>query len=299
MSVTHVCLASLSDRRGLQIILQPPHLCSLHTCPPKAQPLKGIIQESLTLQPSRPNYSQRTKIVLVVQWFWPPEVVTSPTWCICYIYSYQYNKAKEYPACRTSGQDPDHALCVPTYMQQCPKLGCLVRPSGERSGRQGPVLAGGDTAAGATASPPQSSAAKAQFLPNLSGKEPALRGLGRAAPSTPRIPPRGCRPSRSTQVLPAAPAGQPHAAVPLSGLCAAAGCPFTQALPHTRADTCTHNQIKGLIPSSSIILYFKNRIREGGLSKIQISWKVKEETNSLLWGCRLPWQHSVCMGFSN
>lgn len=31
--------------------------------------------------------------------------------------------------------------------------------------------------------------------------------------------------------------------------------------------TCTHNQIKGLIPSSSIILYFKNRIREGGLEQ--------------------------------
>ena len=57
MSVAHVCLASL--RRGLQIILQPLYLCSLHTCSPKAQAPKGIIQESLVLQLSQ--YSQRTK----------------------------------------------------------------------------------------------------------------------------------------------------------------------------------------------------------------------------------------------
>ena len=50
MSIAHVCLASLG--RGLQIILQPPYLCSLHTCSPKAQAPKGIIQESLVLQPS-------------------------------------------------------------------------------------------------------------------------------------------------------------------------------------------------------------------------------------------------------
>jgi len=43
-------LASLG--RSLQIILQPPYLCSLHTCSPKAQTPKGIIQESLVLQPS-------------------------------------------------------------------------------------------------------------------------------------------------------------------------------------------------------------------------------------------------------
>jgi len=54
-------LASLGDRRGLQVILQPPHLCSLHTCSPKAQAPKGIIQESLVLQLSHPSYSQRTK----------------------------------------------------------------------------------------------------------------------------------------------------------------------------------------------------------------------------------------------
>jgi len=53
MSVTHVCLAFLSDRRGLQIILQPPYPCSLYTCSPKAQPPNGIIQESLILQPSQ------------------------------------------------------------------------------------------------------------------------------------------------------------------------------------------------------------------------------------------------------
>lgn len=47
--------------------------------------------------------------------------------------------------------------------------------------------------------------------------------------------------------------------------------PVNAGTPHTHKHTCTHNQIKGLIPSSSIILYFKNRIREGGLSKIQIS----------------------------
>jgi len=51
MSMAHVCLASLG--RGLQIILQPPYLCSLHTCSPKAQAPKGIIQESLVLQPSK------------------------------------------------------------------------------------------------------------------------------------------------------------------------------------------------------------------------------------------------------
>ena len=59
MSIAHVCLASLG--RGLQIILQPPYLCSLHPCSPKAQAPNGIIQESLVLQLSRPNYSQRTK----------------------------------------------------------------------------------------------------------------------------------------------------------------------------------------------------------------------------------------------
>ena len=48
MSFAHVCLASLG--RDLQIILQPPYLCSLHTCSPKAQAPKGIIQESLVLQ---------------------------------------------------------------------------------------------------------------------------------------------------------------------------------------------------------------------------------------------------------
>ena len=79
MSIAHVCLASLG--RGLQIILQPPYLCSLHTCSPQAQVPKGIIQESLVLQPSQ--YSQRTKTC-----FWPPEVITSPTCYICYIYSY-------------------------------------------------------------------------------------------------------------------------------------------------------------------------------------------------------------------
>jgi len=51
MSLAHVCLASLG--RGLQIILQPPYLCSLHTCSPKAQAPKGVIQESLVLQPSQ------------------------------------------------------------------------------------------------------------------------------------------------------------------------------------------------------------------------------------------------------
>jgi len=40
-------------RRGPQIILQPPYLCSLHTCSPKAQAPKRIIQESLVLQPSQ------------------------------------------------------------------------------------------------------------------------------------------------------------------------------------------------------------------------------------------------------
>jgi len=54
--VLHACLlAFLSDRdpRGLQIILQPPYLCSLRICSPKAQPPKGIIQESLILQLSQ------------------------------------------------------------------------------------------------------------------------------------------------------------------------------------------------------------------------------------------------------
>ena len=51
MSIAHVCLASLGG--GLQIILQPPYLCSLHPCSPKAQAPKGMIQESLVLQPSQ------------------------------------------------------------------------------------------------------------------------------------------------------------------------------------------------------------------------------------------------------
>jgi len=50
-NVLHACLlVSLGDGGDLQIILQPPYLCSLHTCSPKA---KGIIQESLILQPSQ------------------------------------------------------------------------------------------------------------------------------------------------------------------------------------------------------------------------------------------------------
>ena len=62
-NVCRACLfgVSVGDRRGLQIILQPLYLCSLHTCSPKAQPPKGIIQESIILQTSGPNYSQRTK----------------------------------------------------------------------------------------------------------------------------------------------------------------------------------------------------------------------------------------------
>jgi len=51
MSIAHVCLVSLGG--GLQIILQPPYLCSLHTCSPKAQAPNGIIQEALVLQPSQ------------------------------------------------------------------------------------------------------------------------------------------------------------------------------------------------------------------------------------------------------
>ena len=37
---------------GLELILQPPYLCSFQTYSPKAQP-KGIFQESLILQPSQ------------------------------------------------------------------------------------------------------------------------------------------------------------------------------------------------------------------------------------------------------
>ena len=77
-NVHRTCLFGVS-LRGLHIVLQPPHLCSLHTCSPKAQTPKGIIQESLVLQPSQ--YSQRTKTC-----FWPPEVITSPTCYICYSY---------------------------------------------------------------------------------------------------------------------------------------------------------------------------------------------------------------------
>ena len=51
MSIAHVCLASLS--RGLQITLQPPYLCSLHNCSPKAQAPKGIIKETVVLQQSK------------------------------------------------------------------------------------------------------------------------------------------------------------------------------------------------------------------------------------------------------
>ena len=89
MSVAHVCLASLGGRRGLQIILQPPYLWSLYTCSPKAQPPKGIIQESLILQPSCPNYSQRTKTCFgcaMILTTWNDNI---PTCYICYIYSYQ------------------------------------------------------------------------------------------------------------------------------------------------------------------------------------------------------------------
>jgi len=80
MSIAHVCLAPLG--RGLQIILQPPYLCSLHTCSPKAQAPKGIIQESLVLQTSE-------LFTKIQDLFRPPEVITSPTCYICYIYSYQ------------------------------------------------------------------------------------------------------------------------------------------------------------------------------------------------------------------
>jgi len=57
---------------GIQIILQPPYLCSLHTCSPKAQAPKGIIQESLVLQPSE-------LLTKIQDLFRPPEVITSPT----------------------------------------------------------------------------------------------------------------------------------------------------------------------------------------------------------------------------
>jgi len=51
-NVRRTCFLGVS-RRVLQIILQPPYLCSLHTCSPKAQAPKGVIQESLVLQPSQ------------------------------------------------------------------------------------------------------------------------------------------------------------------------------------------------------------------------------------------------------
>jgi len=51
-NVHRTCLFGVSWR-GLQIILQPPYLCSLHTCSPKVQAPKGIIQESLVLQLSQ------------------------------------------------------------------------------------------------------------------------------------------------------------------------------------------------------------------------------------------------------
>lgn len=126
---------------------------------------------------------------------------------------------------------------------------------------------------GARASPLQPSRAK--LLPDPRGKEPAPGGLERAGPATRRIggfPPPCAAGSNSSQVLTCSPSrAQARSALPLSRLRVAAGCLLMQAPPPTHKHTCTHNQIKGLIPSSSIILYFKNRIREGGLSKIQIS----------------------------
>ena len=50
---------------------------------PRPRRLKGLFRSPLSC--NHPNYSQRTKTC-----FWPPEVITSPTCYICYIYSYQY-----------------------------------------------------------------------------------------------------------------------------------------------------------------------------------------------------------------
>ena len=53
---------------------------------PRPRRLKGLFRSPLFC--NRPNYSQRTKTC-----FWPPEVITSPTCYICYIYSYQYSSS--------------------------------------------------------------------------------------------------------------------------------------------------------------------------------------------------------------
>ena len=52
---------------------------------PRPRHLKGLFRSPLSC--NRPNYSQSTKTC-----FWPPEVITSPTCYICYIYSYHGEK---------------------------------------------------------------------------------------------------------------------------------------------------------------------------------------------------------------
>jgi len=89
-NVRRRCLVSLGGRRGLQIVLQPPYLCSLHPCSPKAQPPEGIIQESLILQLSCPNYSQRTKTCFGCAMILTTEVRTPPTCYIGYVHRYHY-----------------------------------------------------------------------------------------------------------------------------------------------------------------------------------------------------------------
>jgi len=88
MSVTHVCLASLGDQRGFQIILQPPYLCSFILVLQRPSRLKGLFRIPLSCNRPVPIIHKEPRLVLVVQWFWPPEVITSPTCYICYIYSY-------------------------------------------------------------------------------------------------------------------------------------------------------------------------------------------------------------------
>ena len=50
---SHLPCPSRLLHSSFMVILQPPYLCNLHICFPKAQPPKGITQESLILQPSQ------------------------------------------------------------------------------------------------------------------------------------------------------------------------------------------------------------------------------------------------------
>ena len=57
---------------------------------PRPRCLLGLFRSPLSCNCPIPIIHKEPRLVFVVQWFWPPEVITSPTWYICYIYSYQY-----------------------------------------------------------------------------------------------------------------------------------------------------------------------------------------------------------------